>query len=97
MVSVVAVLLASITTAVAGVLGFVGLIGPHLARLFVGSEHKVLIPFSMLMGSFIVLLADTVGRRLLYPHEIPAYIVMAVAGGPFFIFLLLRSGKYYGN
>lgn len=96
-VSVAAVLLASITTAVAGVIGFVGLIGPHLARLFVGSDHRRLLPFSMLLGGFIVLLADTVGRRLLYPHEIPAYIVMAVVGGPFFIFLLLRSGKYYGN
>lgn len=97
LVSTVAVLLASITTAVAGVIGFVGLIGPHLARLFVGSDHKVLIPFSMLLGSFIVLLADTVGRTILYPHEIPASVVMAVTGGPFFIFLLLRSGKPYGN
>jgi iron complex transport system permease protein len=96
-VSLVAVLLASITTAVAGVIGFVGLIGPHLARLFVGSDHRALIPFSILMGGFIVLLADTLGRTILYPYEIPAAIVMMVVGGPFFIFLLLRSGKYYGN
>ena len=96
-VSVIAVLLASITTAVAGIIGFVGLIGPHLARLFVGSDHKALIPFSLLMGSFIVLLADTAGRMLLYPLEIPASIVMAVAGGPFFIFLLIRSGRHHGN
>lgn len=96
-VSVIAVLLASITTAVAGIIGFVGLIGPHLARLFVGSDHKALIPFSLLMGGFIVLLADTVGRTLLYPLEIPASIVMSVAGGPFFIFLLIRSGRHHGN
>lgn len=96
-VSLVAVLLASITTAVTGVLGFVGLIGPHLARLFVGSDHRALIPFSILMGGFIVLLADTIGRTLLYPYEIPASIVMMVVGGPFFIFLLLRSGNYHGN
>ncbi len=96
-VSLVAVLLASITTAVAGVIGFVGLIGPHLARLFVGSDHKALIPFSILLGGFIVLLADTLGRTVLYPHEIPASIVMMIVGGPFFIFLLLRSGKHYGN
>ncbi len=96
-VSVIAVLLASITTAVAGVIGFVGLIGPHIGRLFVGSDHKALIPFSLLLGSFIVLLADTVGRMLLYPLEIPASIVMAVAGGPFFIFLLIRSGRHHGN
>lgn len=96
-VSVIAVLLASMSTAVAGVMGFVGLIGPHMARLFVGSDHKVLIPFSMLMGAFIVLAADTLGRTALYPLEIPAAIVLSVLGGPFFIFLLLRSGRHHGN
>lgn len=96
-VSVTAVLLASITTAVAGVISFVGLIGPHIARLFVGSDHKVLIPFAILLGSFIVLLADTLGRMILHPYEIPAAVVMAVVGGPFFIFLLIRSEKPYGN
>lgn len=97
MVSIAAVLLASITTAVAGVFSFVGLIGPHMARVFVGSDHKVLIPFSILLGSFIVLLADTLGRLILQPYEIPASVVMAVLGGSFFIFLLLRSNKTYGN
>lgn len=96
-VAMIAVLLASISTAVSGVISFVGLIGPHMARIFVGSDHRTLIPFSMLLGSFCVLLADTTGRVIFYPHEIPASIVLAVVGGPFFIFLLVRGEKTYGN
>jgi iron complex transport system permease protein len=96
-VSVVAVLLASITTAVAGTISFVGLIVPHIARLIVGSEHKRLIPFSALLGAFIMLLADTVGRLIAYPYEISPAIIMSVVGGPIFIILLKRSDKSYGN
>ncbi|MEK3784969.1 FecCD family ABC transporter permease [Paenibacillus sp. FSL K6-1230] len=92
-VSAVAVLLASISTAVAGTMAFVGLIAPHIARLLVGSNHKWLIPFSILLGSFTVLLADTLGRYVARPYEIPASIVMAVLGGPFFIFLLWRKTR----
>jgi iron complex transport system permease protein len=96
-VSVVAVLLASITTAVAGSISFVGLIVPHIARLIVGSEHKRLIPFSALLGAFVMLLADTVGRLIAYPYEISPAIIMSVVGGPVFIILLKRSDKTYGN
>jgi iron complex transport system permease protein len=96
-VSVVAVLLASITTAVAGTISFVGLIVPHIARLIMGSEHKRLIPFSALLGAFIMLLADTVGRLIAYPYEISPAIIMSVVGGPMFIILLKRSDKTYGN
>jgi iron complex transport system permease protein len=97
LVSAIAVLLAGIATAVAGVISFVGLIVPHIARLLVGSNHRVLIPFSILLGSFTVLLADTVGRVIAAPYEIPVSIIMAVIGGPFFIFLLRRSDKTYGT
>lgn len=96
-VSGIAVLLASIATAVVGSISFVGLIVPHIARLLVGSNHRILIPFSVLLGSFTVLFADTVGRTIFYPYEIPASIVMAVVGGPFFIYLLRRSEKIYGS
>lgn len=96
-VSVVAVLLASITTAVAGAVSFVGLIVPHMGRILVGSEHRLLIPFSALLGAFTMLLADTVGRLIAYPYEISPAVIMAVAGGPFFIILLKRSDKTYGN
>lgn len=93
-ISMVAVLLTSISTAVAGVVTFLGLIVPHIGRILVGSNHKVLIPFSALLGSLTFLLADTVGRTIAAPFEIPAAIIMCVVGGPFFIFLLRRSSKY---
>ncbi|MEA5085238.1 MAG: iron ABC transporter permease [Lachnospiraceae bacterium] len=96
-VSVIAVLLASITTAVVGTVGFIGLIVPHIGRLMVGSDHKYLIPFSMILGAFIMLLADTVGRLIAYPYEVSAAIIMSVIGGPFFIILLKRSDKTYGG
>lgn len=96
-VSVAAVLLASITTAVAGTISFVGLIVPHIGRLLVGSEHRILIPFSALFGAFTMLLADTVGRLIFYPNEISPAIIMSVVGGPFFIILLKRSDKTYGS
>lgn len=93
-ISVIAVLLASISTAVAGAISFLGLIVPHIGRLLVGSDHKKLIPFSALLGAFTYLLADTLGRTIAMPYEIPAAIIMSVIGGPFFIILLRRSDKY---
>lgn len=95
-VSCVAVLLAGITTAVAGAVSFLGLIVPHIGRLLVGHDHKALIPFSALMGAALYLLADTLGRSIAYPAEISASVLMAVVGGPFFI-LLLRRSKTYGS
>ena len=86
-----AVLLASISTAVVGSISFLGLLVPHIARLLVGNSHKVLIPYTMLLGAFTLLLADTIGRTIAYPYEINAAVVMAVIGGPSFILLLRRS------
>lgn len=93
-ISLVAVLLASISTAVAGPISFLGLIVPHMGRILVGSDHKKLIPFSMLTGAFTFLLADTIGRTIAAPFEVSAAIIMSVVGGPFFIILLRRSRKY---
>lgn len=94
-ISVTAVLLASISTAVVGAISFLGLIVPHIARLLVGSNHKVLVPYSILLGAFTLLLADTIGRTVASPYEISAAVVMSVIGGPFFIFLLRRSKQNY--
>ena len=96
-ISLVAVLLASVATAVVGLFAFVGLLIPHIGRLLVGSDHKVLIPFSALAGALLILTADTLGRTIIAPHEIPASIIMAVIGGPFLIFLLRKSDRIYGN
>lgn len=95
-ISFVACLLASISTAVIGPISFLGLIVPHIARLLVGSNHKVLMPYTMILGAFTFLLADTVGRTICYPYEINATIIMSVIGGPFFVFLLRRSDKRHG-
>ena len=93
-ISLSAVLLASISTAIAGAVSFLGLIVPHIGRILVGSDHKVLVPFSALAGAFTFLLADTIGRTIAAPNEVSAAVIMSVAGGPFFIILLRRSKKY---
>lgn len=95
LVSCVAVLLASISTAVAGPISFLGLVVPHIGRILVGSDHRALVPFSMLFGAFMFLLADTIGRTVMAPAEISAAVVMSIIGGPFFI-VLLRGSKNYG-
>ena len=96
-VSVIAVLLAGISTAVIGPISFLGLIVPHIARLLVGSDHKWLIPYSVVLGAFTLLLADTVGRTIAAPYEISASVIMSVVGGPFFILLLRRSKHGHGQ
>lgn len=93
-ISLIAVLLASISTAVAGSISFLGLIVPHIGRILVGSDHRALVPFSMLAGAFTFLLADTIGRTVASPYEVSAAVIMSVIGGPFFIILLRRSKKY---
>ena len=96
-VSCVAVLLASISTAIIGPISFLGLIVPHIARLLVGSGHKTLIPFSIVLGAFCLLLADTVGRTIAAPYEISAAVIMSVVGGPAFILLLKKARAGYGE
>lgn len=96
-ISVIAVLLAGISTAVVGPISFLGLIVPHIARLLVGSGHKALIPYTVLLGAFTLLLADTLGRTIAAPYEISASIIMSVIGSPFFIILLRRSKNGYGQ
>lgn len=96
LVSLIAVILASISTAEMGVVSFIGLIVPHIARILVGSRHKVLIPFSMLGGAFLMLLADTLGRTIAAPYEISASILLSIVGGPMLIILIRRSDKTYG-
>jgi len=94
---ILAVLLASIATAIAGMFTFVGLLIPHIGRSLVGTDHKVLIPFSALLGALLILVADTLGRIVLAPMEIPASVIVAIIGGPFLIFLLRKSDRIYGN
>ena len=79
--SAVSAFLAASTVAVVGMIGFVGLIVPHVTRMLVGSNHKVMLPASLLLGAFVVLAADTIGRTIVVLIEIPVGIVMSVVGG----------------
>lgn len=97
LISVVAVFLAGISTAYVGVIGFIGLVVPHISRMIMGTDHKVLIPFSALLGSTLLLLADTLGRTITAPYEIPVGIVMTIIGGPFFLYLLRKDQRRYGH
>ena len=96
-ISAVAVLLASVSTAIIGPISFLGLIVPHVARLLVGASHKVLVPYSVVLGAFCLLLADTIGRTIAAPYEISAAVIMSIVGGPVFILLLRKARSSYGE
>ena len=74
-----------------GLIGFVGLAAPHMARVIVGNDFRKLIPSSAIFGAFLMLFADTLGRTLFAPVIIPVGVMLSVIGGPFFLYLLIRS------
>ena len=87
----VAALLAASAVSVVGLLGFVGLIVPHAARLMIGSDYRFLLPGTALLGVGMVTFSDTFARVAFSPVELPVGIIMAVLGAPFFLFLLRRE------
>ncbi len=84
-------ILAGAAVSFSGLLGFVGLIVPHIVRRFTGNAHRFLIPAAALAGASFVILCDLIARVLFAPYEIPVGIVMSFIGGPFFLFLLLTK------
>lgn len=86
-----------VAVAFAGAIGFVGLIVPHLVRLWRGPDHRHLIPLSALAGGTLLLLADLASRTLAAPSEFPIGVTMSLVGGPFFIWLLLRTRRQQGG
>ncbi|MFD0672925.1 FecCD family ABC transporter permease [Cohnella sp. GCM10027633] len=88
-----AVGLAGTCVAVSGSIGFVGLLAPHLARRLIGPKHQVLIPASAFIGGLLVITADTIGRSILQPSGVPAGIVVAVIGAPYFLYLMVKAKK----
>jgi iron complex transport system permease protein len=86
-------LLTAAAVAVAGLIGFVGLMVPHMVRLTLGPDHRVLLPASFLGGGIVLVLADLLARTIIAPVEIPVGIVTAIIGGPFFVWLLLQGGR----
>ncbi|GBG58096.1 iron ABC transporter permease [Sporomusaceae bacterium FL31] len=87
----VAALLAASAVSVAGLLGFVGLVVPHAARLLIGSDYRYLLPASALLGIGVVTFSDMLARTVLAPVELPVGIIMAFVGAPFFLYLLRRE------
>lgn len=88
--------LTGITVAVSGVIGFVGLIMPHIVRLLVGADHRRALPAVALLGASFTIAADLVARSIIAPLELPVGIVTALVGGPFFIWLLRRDARSLG-
>jgi len=92
-----AALITGSSVAVAGIVGFVGLVVPHIIRLIAGPDHRLLLPASALAGASLLLLADLAARTLVLPRELPLGVVTALAGGPFFLWLLHRTRREHGG
>lgn len=91
MMTAVAAFLAASAVSVAGLIGFVGLIIPHIARMIIGTEYRFLLPGSAFLGAAVLVVSDTLGRVLFSPVEVPVGIIMAFFGAPFFLWLLRRD------
>lgn len=87
----IAAVLAALSVVAIGAVGFVGLVAPHLARALIGARHSRIIPVSMLLGALLVCVADILGRTLIAPAQIPAGLMIALIGAPYFVWLLRRS------
>ena len=86
-VAIVVVLLAGGAVSLAGPIGFVGLVAPHLVRFMVGVDYRWILPYSALMGAILVIIGDMVARIIIRPQEVPVGVMMALIGAPFFIYL----------
>ena len=82
------ILLAGASVAIAGPIGFVGLIVPHIVRLIVGVDYQWILPYSAILGAILMLIADLAGRLVIQPSELPVGLVMPLIGAPFFIYLI---------
>ena len=82
----------SAAVSLAGPIGFIGIVVPHLVRLLVGVDHRIVLPASALFGAAFLVTCDLAARTLLAPVEIPVGVITAIIGGPFFLWLLVRKG-----
>ncbi|AIF43073.1 iron ABC transporter permease [Virgibacillus sp. SK37] len=94
---VLSTLLAGIAVSVAGLIGFVGLVVPHILRIMLGGDYKYLLPASALGGGLLVVLADTVARSAFNPIEIPVGILLSFLGGPFFLYMIQRRRDSFAS
>ncbi|MDF2460175.1 MAG: btuC [Nitrospira sp.] len=86
---VTAALVTGAVVSVSGMIGFIGMVVPHAVRLVLGADHRLLLPASALVGGMVLMMADTLARSVFAPSELPVGIMTALAGGPFFIYLLM--------
>lgn len=86
-------LITAVAVSLAGIIGFVGIMVPHLMRLVFGSDHRLLLPVSALFGACFLVIADTLARVVLAPAELPVGVITALCGAPYFIFLLKRKAR----
>jgi len=90
---ILASIMAAAAVSVSGIIGFIGLITPHIMRMIVGPDHKILYPTAAISGGIVLLLSDTIARIILSPREIPVGIITSIIGVPFFIYLLVKSKR----
>jgi len=89
-------LLVASAVAVSGVIGFIGLVVPHLLRMWLGADHRAIIPGSVLAGAFLLLIADTLARTVVAPAEMPVGLLTSLLGAPWFLWLIFRRGGQVG-
>ena len=93
---VVASIMVGISVSFCGMIGFIGLVTPHLIRLFIGPKHKFLIPGSALLGSILLLLSDLISKTIIAPAQLPVGVITAIIGAPFFIWLIFNQKARMG-
>ena len=86
-------LLVGVVVAVSGAIGFVGLMIPHIVRLLVGSDHRRVLPLSLLVGAIMLIWVDVVARTAFAPTELPVGVITALLGGPFFLWLMRSANR----
>lgn len=89
-------LLVAAAVAISGVIGFVGLVVPHLVRMWLGADHRATLPGSVLAGALLLLVADTLARSVVAPAEMPVGLLTSLLGAPWFLWLIFRRGGAHG-
>ena len=93
LIPIISSLIVAVCVANTGIIGFIGLIIPHIARIIFGPDNRVVVPFSAIFGAIFLIVCDTLARTLVQPMEMPVGAITAVFGAPFFIYLLIQGKK----
>ena len=94
---IMASVLTSVCVAFVGIIGFVGLVVPHVCRMILGGDHRLVLPASMVLGGALMLLADLLARMIMMPLELPVGAITTVVGVPVFAYLLIKKGRIYNG